>query len=87
MATAKKYFHRFKVRGTGEFPIDMMRYDRCYPRTETDAITAQTRASHSREVEMIAPVRERYWTPTKGRWESFGWAVINSECHEYVNGI
>jgi hypothetical protein len=36
MATGKTV--RFTVRGRGQFPFDMLRYDSCYPQSGIDAV-------------------------------------------------
>jgi hypothetical protein len=83
---SKRYFVRFTVEGSGIFPLDMLRYDRCYPRSENDANTAQD-GRVRRQVELLAPNRaEAYWQPTAGRWESFGWKVLKWERVSYSDG-
>lgn len=66
------------VRGAGAFPVDMLRYDGCYPLTEDDAYAIQRSiagASHRkpwtvRVVRRRNNVREaRSWT--LARWRSF----------------
>lgn len=76
----KRFNYRFRVQGRGPFPLDMLRYDACFPRSETDANVAQrdgemTRGE-SRIVELTALDRASYWTPTEGRWKSFGWVLV-----------
>ena len=76
---------RFNVTGTGPFPLDMLRYDGCYPATSRDATRAQdprcggrgVREERTIAVERAAASRAeaRRWRPTVARWESFGWAV------------
>lgn len=69
------------------FPIDMLRYDSCYPDRD--------RYSVSRIEETIDPYTtakefepkpinlihlshgNKNWTPTNARWESFGYKVVN----------
>jgi len=31
-----RYIHTFRVEGTGDFPLDMLRYDQCWPRSQDD---------------------------------------------------
>ena len=77
----KKADIRFTVEGRGEFPLDMLRYDRCFPRTGEDAEMMLTPPDHlrsPRQVTLVALAREnRYWQPTEGRWLSFRWAVVD----------
>ncbi len=69
----------FTVRGKGEFPIDMLRYDSCWPMTAMDAavITESFDALHREKggyevtLTTTAPFR-----PTNGRWESFMFKVM-----------
>jgi hypothetical protein len=73
--------YKFKVTGTGTFPIDMLRYDRCFPHTAEDVgrIIADpydlNTLKKKREVEMLMPVEDKTRMPTSPRWESFGWTV------------
>lgn len=68
--------HLFAVRGSGEFPTDMLRYDSCCPVDEM--------ISHRMLGDSLAPVRTivlRRFTgdfrpATAGRWKSFGWQVV-----------
>lgn len=74
---ARKRVDHFTVRGTGAFPLDMLRYDRCYPGTGQDSYAAERVDRGEREVTLataIASRAENY--PTTGRWESFGWKVV-----------
>ena len=81
---ARTYTHRAIARGGYPFPVDMLRYDRCYPRTEEDAgrleeLTSEMlraeRGRHSYEivVEAVSESRVAPWTPR--RWASFGWSL------------
>lgn len=67
----------FTVAGWGEFPIDMLRYDSCWPHRESEDSVA-IGASHfprastvMRQVTLIG-----IKAPTEGRWKSFGWSVL-----------
>lgn len=71
-----KQLHEFTVKGGGLFPFDMLRYDQCWPKSEsTDsaAIERTTRHGHggTEEVTLVG-----LNSPTQGRWQSFGWRVI-----------
>lgn len=66
----------FEVNGRGPFPVDMLRYDMCWPKSGDDAAklvsSDEDRASRGvRTVRMLA-IRK----PTCGRWASFGWTVV-----------
>lgn len=76
------YTHTVRVVGNVgvRFPIDMLRYDNCYPRTAHDAELIQTAGDvHNRKGFMVVWLsktstdREPRWT--EGRWQSFGWRV------------
>ena len=60
----------FYVRGRGQFPFDMLRYDACWPLTPEDAAMLSDGWSW-RTVRLVAP----YGTFTPGRWASFGWSA------------
>ena len=68
--------HRFKVQGEFSFPIDMLRYDCCFPYSEGDSIKIERilRDRTAGPVELGA-YQEKRWIPTAGRWESFLWKV------------
>ena len=70
----------FTVGGTGEFPVDMLRYDEAFPATSADASaialrTDDLRANESRRV--VRLLTHRRLGPTLGRWQSFGWCVLS----------
>lgn len=70
---------RFTVEGPGPFPIDMLRYDSCWPFSSADAIRIE--ASHRRNAPTHGPFRVTLETnaehaPTDGRWSSFGYTVL-----------
>lgn len=72
------YKWRFVVKGCGAFPIDMLRYDACYPCDQdcTEVITLDRldeRYNAPRSLRLISRVGE----PTNARWASFGWYVMN----------
>lgn len=72
----RKFQVEFTVVGWGEFPIDMLRYDGCFPLTEKD--TAAMAEQGTREVTLNKTLNRHHatnWSPTAGRWESFGWVV------------
>ncbi len=64
------------VRGSGHFPTDMLRYDQSWTQGQDDVSTAFDYERATREV-TLQSAKE----PTRARWESFGWLVV--EC----NGI
>lgn len=70
---------KFKVTGALPFPVDMLRYDSCYPRTEADslAITHTFDARSGAVTVEVEKLHSQKWNghPTIGRWESFSWRV------------
>ncbi len=66
------------VEGSGPFPIDMLRYDACIPATELDAGTI-ARTFERDDVHARVALRRLAagdGPPTVGRWESFGWRIV-----------
>jgi hypothetical protein len=68
-------FFEFTVWGRGEFPVDMLRYDQCWPSAESHSARFSDR--HMRDEAggrhiTLTGLRE----PTTARWESFGWQVL-----------
>jgi hypothetical protein len=65
----------FTVQGSGIFPFDMLRYDRCFPKTQTDTSEIEETTRRSIEIRRVTLVTVSESAPTYGRWESFGWKV------------
>lgn len=61
----------YAVRGSGRFPVDMLRYGRCWPATPGDALALASVEAGERMVRVrgLGPVAPE-------RWQSFGWAVV-----------
>jgi hypothetical protein len=70
------WLHTFAVDGSGAFPLDMLRYDGCYPKTGDDAGKLETDYRDRRSL-TLCHYGDRYWTPTAGRWSSFCWSVVD----------
>jgi hypothetical protein len=64
----------FTVSGKGMFPTDMLRYDECFPRDPQSVMNIEPESRCHRPVHLGT---HRYGGPTKERWASFGWVVIN----------
>jgi hypothetical protein len=61
--------YRYKVSGSGVFPLDMLRYDMCWPR---DSLSVDQITDHQPQaIVELSGVQP----PTVPRWESFGWRV------------
>lgn len=74
----KRYDYVFVVEGSGQFPLDMLRRDKAHPLSESDANRAQHPGAPGslRRVTLERVGAERWWTPTVGRWESFGFRLV-----------
>jgi hypothetical protein len=73
-----RYVHLAKVtiRKFGSFPIDMLRYDRCMPNTETDSGLINISFERPRTEPLVVIVRQystvKFPPWTTARWQSFG---------------
>ena len=68
-------FHEFIVVGSGQFPLDMLRYDECFPLSAEDVEHLSARGRRYVHLGSYKTVG----VPTRGRWESFNWRVALSE--------
>lgn len=74
------YYTTFTVSGIGYFPMDMLRYDACFPLRPSDVESI----SDARSMEKRTEVQLRHvgvtsdWQPTNERWQSFWWSVVPS---------
>lgn len=68
----------FTVEGAGPLPLDMLRYDSCFPATEEDAATAVQYPGECKGRRRIKLIRRTAGLPepTEARWRSFGWRVV-----------
>lgn len=65
-------FREFTVEGSGAFPLDMLRYDGCYPVSTIDALKIDGAAK--RQITLRSS--QGHCAPTSHRWASFNWRVI-----------
>lgn len=65
--------YRYAVIGMGEFPFDMLRYDRAFPTVEQE--TPLMGNAHRQDEGMRRIHLMSAQAPTKARWGSFGWRV------------
>lgn len=63
------------VRGSGDFPFDMLRYDHCFPAREDES--SKLAGHEARTVVLIRRAVSR--GATIARWRSFGWDVVNED--------
>lgn len=82
----------FVVEGVGDFPLDMLRFDECWPVAGEDAIlmmipypedsdwagvSADRRGGGKHRRRIhMGAARAGLPAPTVARWESFGWRVL-----------
>lgn len=71
------YRIEFTVTGNGNFPIDMLRYDSCFPYNSEDVAKIECRVfSDTRQTIRLAKYAlKRDTMPTTLRWQSFLWSV------------
>jgi hypothetical protein len=81
MPAEKFYAIKYAVEGSGTFPIDMLRYDRSCPMTES-ATHIIEREGTMRCVELIRFSPAGKSGPNVPRWASFGWKVTKVEYHD-----
>ena len=78
MKASRIYVSLLTVEGRGDFPWDMLRYDRCVPYTGEDASKMDRISLETRTIRLqmysVVPAG-----PTVDRWKSFGWTVVSSE--------
>lgn len=69
------------VTGTGVFPFDMLRYDKCFPARGQDVIAMWTHRS-ARSAQRTVMVAKNATSRTDGftadRWASFGWKLTET---------
>ena len=76
-----RYIQEFKVKAKGKyirFPIDMLRYDRCSPATETDSnklygFMDSTTKNEPTEISLVRFVESKSQTPTARMLALLGW--------------
>jgi hypothetical protein len=69
-----KYWYEYFVSGRGPFPFDMLRHDRCWLATSEDSAKVARADLRTRYTVRI----NSYQEPRIGRWENFGWRVIDA---------
>lgn len=65
----------FQVKGVGIFPVDMLRYDECWPATSDDATELACNLSGDDPLATWTIELMSAKKPTVNRWKSFGWIV------------
>lgn len=72
---SRLYVMRFTVTGKGRFPLDMLRYDSCFPATQGDVCNLTPRDRQPRTVTLEHRGANKDWKPTAARWQSLGYTV------------
>ena len=67
----------FYARGKGHFPLDMLRYDKCYPLKEGEAKGLGNWVPETRAIRLETSGTHI----TRGRWKSFGWIISKVEVY------
>lgn len=80
----RAFIREFRVVGRGDFPMDMLRYDSCWPKDSESASEMHfdflkgEAAYHAwREQLRLVSLRTVSNQPTPARWQSMGWIVVN----------
>lgn len=73
----KRYTFTFK--GHGPFPLDMLRYDSCWPKAGSDVKQIEWSLDWTEQRKERFVTLEADNEPTIERWKSFGWRLVQSE--------
>jgi hypothetical protein len=82
------WVRKFTVRGSWNFPLDMLRYDGCWPSRGEDVQAIYSSITGERGVQEVTlstvtrTKQDALRFPTDDRWSSFNWKVVNKE-HPY----
>ena len=72
-----RWEHRFQVRGSAHFPLDMLRYDHCYPDAQQVAADLSSgEYNNVRTITLVQHTDTQQPQVTHDRWKSFGWPVL-----------
>lgn len=66
----------FVVLGRGPFPLDMLRYDQCWPASAEDVQRMDVDSLDRRALRTVRLRTINVMGPTTDRWESFLWKVV-----------
>lgn len=84
MSADRFYVIRLTVRGAGQFPVDMLRYDRSCPDNQTDSSAITNEDGPVREVHLVQFSRNKCIAQVSiDRWKSFGWVILRAEADGY----
>lgn len=75
-----RYRQRFTVEGRGSFPLDMLRYDHCWP-SDSGSVklieAGMMPLAKARVIVLLRDVFDKEAQPEIRRWQSFGWRVTS----------
>ena len=78
---AARVFRSFAVEGSGDFPFELLRRERCWPASAEDAVSLGIRladgdpdAARTRHITLETASS---YSPNRARWRSRGWRVID----------
>lgn len=78
MAKSKRTW--ITVEGKGRFPVDMLRYDQCWPLSEAKDSSAIGASFYdpgeTLGLRRVVVVTDNQSAPTVARWQSMGWQVV-----------
>jgi hypothetical protein len=66
----------FTVEGRGVFPFDMLRYDLCWPASESESNRLDLYSLPQDAISQRRIHLRGLKPPTAARWRSFGWEVV-----------
>ncbi len=66
----------FQVTGTGRFPVDMLRYDLCWPANSDQSLDIEDAVDTAVRPKGRTITLKGLKVPTVPRWASFGWTVV-----------
>lgn len=72
------YLTNFTVEGAGRFPLDMLRYDSCFPLRQEDVSRIDDRNRERVTVKLAMYHATSKPNITDARWSSFGWSVVRT---------
>lgn len=75
----------FNVTGTGEFPWDMLRYDRCWPADGDSVANMMYERGRDDPLKRRTVQMASNTPPTVGRWQSFMWRVVITDPYTQIN--
>ena len=78
MARPLQHWHRIEVTGRGKFPIDMLRYDQCFPLYNSDT-EIMRHPEDELQIVALGHWGASIWTPTEWRWKALRWPVTHHE--------